>query len=140
MRPDFDPQRGLVYGREKTRTAWGVTIAGGLFILSYFFWGLPGVSATAYDVLPVDVIGAGLALLVLVTAWQAYWNHGLIVNWLLVFFPVLGATLNFVGVGLQSPTGWERLGLTVAIPVLAALLLGTIGYLLGTATKRLTEQ
>lgn len=130
MPPTPGLSRAVLYGRKQPYTTWAVTIAGGFFVLSYFFWAIPGVSATASELLPVDVIGTSLTLLVLLTGVHAYWNRGLVINWLLVFFPVLGATLNFVGVGLQTP-GIERLGLTLALPVLTALLLGTTGYLLG---------
>lgn len=123
--------RQLVYGRDEHATRRGLVLGVVLFVLSYLFWRLPGVSDTAYDVLPVDVIGGGFALVVLVAAVHAARNRGLLVSWLLVFLPVLGATMNFVGVGLQSPTPGEQIMFIVAIPLAAALLLGTAGYLVG---------
>lgn len=123
--------RQLVYGRDERKTKIGLVVGAVLFIGSYLLWRLPGVSETAYDVLPVDVIGGGFALVLLVAAVHAASNRGLLVSWLLVFLPVFGASLNFVGVGLQSPALGERVALIVAIPLAAALLLGTAGYLLG---------
>jgi|GEM_PF-2643580 len=129
--------RQLVYGREERKTKIGLVVGAVLFIGSYLFWRLPGVSDTAYDVLPVDVIGGGFALLLLVAAVHAASNRGLLVSWLLVFLPVFGASLNFVGVGLQSPTLGEQVALIVAIPLAAALLLGTAGYLLGRGVEHI---
>jgi len=127
--------RQTLYGRDRTATATGLLLAGVLFVAFYLFWRLPGVSAAAYDLLPVDVIGGGIAGLLTVAALQAHYNDGIVVIWVLVFLPVLGATMNFVGVGLQSPTLWERLALIVAIPAVAALLIGTGGYLLGSGSR-----
>lgn len=109
----------------------GLVLGVVLFVVSYLFWRLPGVSDAAYDVLPVDVIGGGLALVFLVSAAHAAQNQGLLVSWLLVFLPVLGATMNFVGVGLQSPNPGEQIAFILAIPLATALLLGTAGYLIG---------
>lgn len=123
--------RQFVYGRDERATRLGLVLGVVLFVVSYLFWRLPGVSDTAYDVLPVDVIGGGFALVFGIAAVHAARNRGLLVSWLLVFLPVLGATMNFVGVGLQSPTPGEQIMFIVAIPLAAALLLGTAGYLVG---------
>lgn len=117
----------------------GLVLGVVLFIVTYLFWRLPGVSDTAYDVLPVDVIGGGFALVFLVAAVHAARNRGLLISWLLVFLPVLGATMNFVGVGLQSPTPGEQITFIVAIPLAAALVLGTAGYLLGRGVAHILE-
>lgn len=126
----------LWYGRRTRDTNAGLLVAGALFVVFYLFWRLPGVSETAYDVLPVDVIGGGIALLLLVAAVQAARNQGLLVSWLLVYLPFLGATLNLVGVGFQSPSAVETVGLVVAIPLAGTLIVGTAGYLLGRGTDR----
>lgn len=123
--------RQLVYGRDQQKTKRGLILGAVLFVGSYLFWRLPGLSDTAYDVVPVDVIGGGFALVFVVAAVHAAQNRGLLISWLLVFLPVFGATLSFVGVGLQSPTPGEQIALIVAIPLAAALLVGTAGYLLG---------
>lgn len=129
--------RQLVSGRDQRSTKIGLAVGVVLFVGSYLFWRLPGVSEAAYDVLPVDVIGGGFALLFLVAAVHAAYNRGLLVSWLLVFLPVFGASLSFVGVGLQSPALGEQVALIVAIPLAAALLLGTAGYLLGRGVEHI---
>lgn len=131
--------RQLVYGRDRRKTELGLVFAGVLFLASYLFWRLPGVSEAAYDLLVVDVVVGGFALLVLVAAVHAYGNRGLLVSWLLVFLPVLGASLNFVGVGLQTPATAETVALALAIPAASALLLGTGGYLLGRGIRRVAR-
>lgn len=129
--------RQLVFGRDQRSTKIGLTIGAVLFVGSYLFWRLLGVAEAAYDVLPVDVIGGGFALLLLIAAVHAAYNQGLLISWLLVFLPVFRASLSFVGVGLQSPALGEQVALIVAIPLGAALLLGTAGYLLGRGVENI---
>lgn len=129
--------RQFVFGRDERKTKLGLVLGAVLFLGSYLFWRLPGVSEAAYDVLSVDVIGGGFALVFLVAAVHAAQNRGLLICWLLVFLPVFGATLSFVGVGLQTPTLGERAVLIVAIPLAAALLLGTAGYLVGRGVEHI---
>lgn len=97
------------------------------------------MSEAAYDPFPVDVIGGGFVLLGLVAAVYALQNQGLFISWLLVFLPVFGATLSFVGVGLQSPAPGEQIVLILTIPLVSALLLGTGGYLLGRGIQHILQ-
>jgi hypothetical protein len=127
----------ILYGRDRGKTRLGLLLGGLLFLSSYLFWGFPGVSEAAYDLFPIDVIGGGLALLVLVAGGYASQNDGVLISWLLVFLPVLGATLHFAGVGLQTPDSGEQIAFILAIPLVSALLLGTGGYLLGRGIYRL---
>ncbi|MFC7156182.1 hypothetical protein ACFQPA_12085 [Halomarina halobia] len=107
-----------------------------LLIFAYLFWAIEGVSSAAYDLSPIDVIGGGLALLLLLATIQAYYNDGLLISWLLVFLPVFGTALSGVGVGLIRPTPMKSFGLAIGIALFAALTLGTVGFLLGTAIRR----
>ncbi len=107
-----------------------------LFVLSYVLWRFPRLSEAAYD-LGVDVIVGGFVLAFASAALYAYANEGIVGCWLLVSLPVLGATLNRVGVGLTSATPLELYGLAVAIAVLAGVALGTAGFLFGTGLRRL---
>lgn len=125
----------LLYGRDRVATKGGLVLAGLLFVVSYLFWRLPDVSEAAYDLLPVDVIGGGIVLLVLVVAAHASLNDGLIVSWLLVFFPLLGATLNLVGVGLTSSDPLAVVALSVGIPLGGAFIIGTGGHLVGAGLR-----
>ena len=128
-------RRSTLYGRDKSITAWSLAISGLLFVISYLFWRLPGISDSAYDFLPVDVIGGGFAALLIIATLQAYFNEGLPISWLLVFLPAFGATVNFVGVGLQSGDPLTEIGLIIGLPVVIALVLGTAGFFVGRSTR-----
>ena len=127
----------LLYGRNGAATKGGLVLAGLLFVLSYLFWRLPGVSEAAYDLLPVDVIGGGIVVLLLLAAAHAYLNDGLIVSWLLVFGSLLGATLNRVGVGLTSSDPLAVLALSAGLPLGGAVIIGTSGHLVGVGLRML---
>lgn len=121
----------MLYGRDKTITSRSLAISGLLFIISFLFWRIPGISDRAYDLLPVDVIGGGFAALLIIAMIQAHLNEGLLISWLLVFLPALGATLNFVGVGLTSGEPLFKIGVIIGLPVGIALIVGTTGFLVG---------
>jgi hypothetical protein len=125
----------LLYGRTRSNTARGIILAGVLFTVSFLFWRLPDVSNSAYDILPVDVIGGGFVALLLIATVQAYYNEGLLVSWLLVTLPAFGATINHVGVGLTSPDPLTTVGLVVGIPVVIGFVVGTSGFLVGRSVR-----
>lgn len=63
-----------------------------------------------------------------VAAANAYWNDGLVLSWLLVFGPVLGwLWMVFV----QGPVFFDVAIVPIAWAMFAALVVGTLGYVLG---------
>lgn len=124
-------RRATLYGQDKTLTVRSLAISGLLFVISYLFWRIPGISDSAYDLLPVDVIGGGFAALLIIATLQAYLNEGLLISWLLVLLPALGATINFVGVGLTSGDPLIKIGAIIGLPVVIALIVGTAGFFVG---------
>ena len=97
---DIKLEHSVLYGQDQTLTTRGLAASGLLFVISYIFWRLPGISESTYEFLPVDVIGGGFAALLVIAAIQAFYNKGIIVSWSLVLLPTFEASVNFVGVGL----------------------------------------
>jgi len=80
-------------------------------------------------------------LLTILVAIQAYSNGGVMVSWLLTFASVAGLVLNYGGIRLtgDGPELPVLIGLTIAGGMIAAVLIGTLGYGIGTAVRRVTE-
>jgi hypothetical protein len=79
-------------------------------------------------------------LLTCFVPFQGYSNGGIGVSWLLVFAGVAGIILNYGGIaltrgkpGLLWLTGYALVGSTVA-----AAIVGTLGFGIGTAGRRIT--
>lgn len=121
-------QDRYLYGDDLTVSRRWVGASAILFIVSYVFWWVPGLSELGYNLLPIDVIGGGIGLIFLLALYQAYSNDGLFLCWLLIFAPVLGATLNHVGVGLTSMSPLIAYSLSVVISLLTAVGLGTVAF------------
>jgi len=128
---DIKLEHSVLYGQDQILTTRGLAASGLLFVISYIFWRLPGISESAYEFLPVDVIGGGFAALLVIAAIQAFYNKGIIVSWSLVLLPTFGASVNFVGVGLQSGDPLLKIGLILGLPMTIALILGSTGFLVG---------
>lgn len=79
--------RRAVFGSRSPKRKFGVTLAGGLFLLTGL---IVLVSHFVYHTNPEALLWL---LVLLGVSWSgvfAYWKSGLIVSWLLVFGPVLG--------------------------------------------------
>jgi hypothetical protein len=74
-------------------------------------------------------------------AVQAYSNGGIGVSWLLVFAAVAGVILNFGGIALTMgrPELLRLIGYAILGSVVAAAIVGTLGFGIGTAVRRITE-
>lgn len=82
------------------------------------------MDTTLHPVAFVVVVGGGLAV------WNAYWNDGLLLSWLLVFSLVTPWLLHYnLHLGIYEP-------FVSAGYVTVALVSGTIGYLLGIWGRR----
>ncbi|WP_265110669.1 hypothetical protein [Halosolutus halophilus] len=77
-----------------------------------------------YPVLFVLLVGGGLAI------WNAYWNDGLLLSWLLIFSLVTPWLLHFnLQYGILEP-------FISAGYVTLALVVGTVGHLIGVGLRR----
>jgi|AntRauTorcE11898_2_1112593.scaffolds.fasta_scaffold06961_4 hypothetical protein len=82
--------------------------------------------------------GYAVLLLALITV-QAYSNEGLVISWMLAFVAVGGLILNYGGIGLtgSGPGLLELVGLAILGGAIAAAFLGTLGFGIGTALRRI---
>lgn len=122
--------RLALLGVSRTRSILGLLLAGALLLGSFLF----GTVARTQGWM--SVVDGRLFLLVLfvlvvgsaVAAANAYWNDGLVLSWLLVFGPVSGwLWIVFV----QGPVFFNVAIVPMAWAAFAALVVGTLGYVLG---------
>lgn len=89
---------------------------------------------------PIGTAPAFTIALVGAAAIQAYYNDGLLVSWLVVFAPVAVFALGVFGVG-PVPAELEQIAGTIGYPVIiggvGALVLGTVGFVLGAGARRI---
>lgn len=120
--------RTALLGRNPSRTllALGLAVGLGLSVHDAIArspeW-LEAMDGRLYvPVLFVVVVGGAIA------AWNASRNDGIVPSWLLVFAPVLGWLWH---VFVQGPVNVERAIVPTAFATLAALVVGTVGYVVG---------
>ncbi|WP_435155019.1 hypothetical protein [Haladaptatus sp. DFWS20] len=129
----------ILTGRNEQLTKrWGI-VAVGLFLSSLvFFAAIKELdSPTILDVLWWE--GYAVLLLVLIVV-QAYSNGGVAISWMLVFAPVVGVFLNYGGIGLtgSGPELPELIVIAFTGGIIAAAILGTTGFAIGTTIWKLT--
>ena len=130
--------RSLLVGRDEQWTKRCAIAAVALFFasLGYFAlvkeWGYPAFH------LALGVEGYVVPLVVLV-AVQANSNDGLVLSWALAFAAVSGAILNYMGIGLTGapPELPELLGFAIVGGLIGAVVLGTLGFVIGVTTRRI---
>ncbi|MFC6724623.1 hypothetical protein ACFQE1_09590 [Halobium palmae] len=129
--------RSLLLGRNKKRARqWSIGV-GMLFVASLLYFA--AVKAVDYPTIHLALWWEGYAvLLTVLVAVQAYSNGGLVVSWLLTFAAVVGLVLNYGGIGLTGggPGIVELIGLATVGGVIAAAIVGTLGFGIGTAVRR----
>lgn len=132
--------RTLLLGRSEKRTRkWGIG-AGILLVASLLYFA--AVKAVDYPTIHLALWWEGYAvLLTVLVAVQAYSNGGLVVSWLLTFAAVVGLILNYGGIGLtgEGPGIVELIGLATVGGMIVAVIVGTFGFGIGTAVRRIAE-
>lgn len=127
-------------GDTRTRSLLVLGIAGALFLSVYFLsivaerqgWMSAIDGQIHFVVLFVLVVGGGLA------AGNASWNDGLGLSWLLVFALVFGWLWNvFVQ---EGPVFFDEAIVPLAWAVFTALVVGTVGYVIGRSFHGLPTQ
>lgn len=120
--------RSALLGRDTPRSllVLGLAVGLGLYVHDAIARSpalLDAVDGRLYiPILIVVVVGGAIA------ASNASWNDGVVPSWLLVFAPVLGWLWHpFV----QGPVSFDRVIVPVAFATLAALVVGTLGYVIG---------
>ncbi|WP_458205843.1 hypothetical protein [Haladaptatus sp. NG-SE-30] len=117
----------------------GNRLSGAVSILVAFF-------AAYKEVTPPTIFqhlwweGYAVLLVALITV-QAYSNGGLALSWALVFTPVVGVFLNYGGIGLtgSGPEFPELVIIAFTGGFIAAAILGTLGFAIGTAIRKFTS-
>lgn len=134
---------GVLVGRDRTLTHRLSMLAFGIFLVTAgiaFVMRVTGIDApllwltTGYNAIFLAI------LVTLLAGMSAYLNDGLLVSCALAFAPVFALFLNYVGVGfIRKPTTMEFIGLAAAFGLLYTVPLGTLGFLLGTGIRRISE-
>ena len=113
--------------------------AGILFVASLLYFAV--VRIADFRLLDSVLWWQGYAVLLTgFVAFQAYSNGGIGVSWLLVFAGVAGVILNYGGIALTmgKPGLLWLIGYAIVGSVLAAAIVGTLGFGIGTAVHRIT--
>jgi len=133
--------RTLLLGRDETRSRhWGIA-AGILLVASLIYFA--AVKTMDYPAIHLALWGEGYAvLLTILVAAQAYSNEGVVVSWALPFGAVVGLILNYGGVGLtgRGPEIVELFGLAILGGIIAAAIVGTLGFCIGAAGRRIAAK
>lgn len=131
-------KRDFFVGRNKRQTKlWGL-FAAALLLIS--LGGFAAIKASGYPDIHLMLWWEGYAaLLTLLIAVQAFSNGGIVLSWALAFGAVVGVILNHGGIALtgEEPELLKLIGLAVAGGLIAALTLGTLGFAIGTAARKL---
>ena len=131
--------RTLLLGEDRKRARrWSIG-AGILFVVSLCYFAVVRIA----DVRLLDSVlwwQGYTVLLTIFVAVQAYSNGGIGVSWLLVFAGVAGVILNFGGIALITgrPRLLRLIGYAILGSVAAAAIVGTLGFGIGTAVRRIT--
>jgi len=131
--------RTLLLGEDRKRARQWSIGAGILFVVSLFYFAV----VRTVDVPLLDMVLWWEGYAVLLTSFvavQAYSNGGIGVSWLLVFAAVAGVILNYGGIALTGAKPGLLLLVRYAIvgSLVAAAILGTLGFGIGTAVRRIT--
>ncbi|MFB6198100.1 MAG: hypothetical protein ABEI52_07520 [Halobacteriaceae archaeon] len=131
--------RQLVVGRDHRRSKHWAGVAVALFAGSLLWFA--AVKAldfpTVHDILWWE--GYTLLLVGLVVL-QAMHNKGILLSWALAFGAVVGLILNYGGVAMYTkPTLVEIIRIAILGGVVAALSVGTVGFLIGVIARRVVE-
>lgn len=116
---------------DRTRRTLGVAIAISLcvFLIGTYArgrWMKPVMEMTLQPVFFVILVGGGLAI------WNAYWNDGLLLSWLLIFSLITPWLIHYnLQLGIYEP-------FVSAGYVTLALIVSTVGYLIGVGFRRLS--
>jgi len=133
-----DTRTPLLGEDRKRARQWSIG-AGILFVVSLFYFAV----VRTVDVPLLDMVLWWEGYAVLLTSFvavQAYSDGGIGVSWLLVFAAVAGVILNYGGIALTGAKPGLLLLIRYAIvgSVVAAAILGTLGFGIGTAVRRIT--
>ena len=132
--------RTLLLGEDRKRARQWSIGAGILFVVSLFYFAV----VRTVDVPLLDMVLWWEGYAVLLTSFvavQAYSNGGIGVSWLLVFAAVAGVILNYGGIALTGAKPGLLLLIRYAIvgSVVAAAIIGMLGFGIGTAVRRITR-
>ena len=134
-------QSPLFGGRNRDLSRRVATGAVGAFGAGGVIWlVLAAFHLTIPDMGPFEPARDGAILLICLSAIQAYYNDGLLVSWVIVFAPLASVGFLIIGNGIASGSMLSIVGVvgySVIIGALGALVLGTGGFLLGAAGRRL---
>lgn len=128
----------LIFGRDdRWAKRWGFGVVA-LFFGSLVYFA--AVKAIGYPTTHLLLWWEGYALLLLLLITvQAYFNEGIVISWMLAFVTVSGLVLNYGGVGIigSGPGLLELVGLAIVGGAIAAVSLGTLGFGIGMALRRI---
>ncbi|TKX76124.1 hypothetical protein EXE46_00985 [Halorubrum sp. GN11_10-6_MGM] len=131
--------RALLLGKDSAASKRWAAAAVAVAVLSFgYFAALKGLTGFEW---PFHLFlwweGYALLLGVLITI-QAYANGGLLLSWALALAGILGAMLNYGGIGMiGQPMGiLELVALALTGGSLGAVVLGTPAFVAGTTTRR----
>lgn len=132
--------RHLVVGRDYRRSKQWAGVAVILLAGSLLWFG--AVKALDFPAVHAVLWWEGYALLLVgLVTLQALNNEGILLSWALAFGAVAGLLLNYGGIGLTGePTLLGIMRIALLGGAVAALSLGTLGFLLGAGGRRLVEQ
>ena len=131
--------RTLLLGEDQKRARRWCIGAGILFVASLCYFAV--VRRVDFPLIDSVLWWQGYAvLLTAFVAVQAYSNGGIGVSWLLVFAGVAGVILNYGGIGLTGtqPGLLWLIRYAVVGSLAAAAIVGTLGFGVGTAVRRIT--
>ena len=123
----------VLFGRRTGRTRRTLGVAITIFLCTFLIgvyargrWMQAVMETTLQPVLFVILVGGGL------TIWNAYWNDGLLMSWLLMFSLVTPWLIHY---NLQLGIYWPFVS---AGYVTLALVVSTVGYLIGVGFRRVS--
>ncbi|MFB6197289.1 MAG: hypothetical protein ABEI52_03320 [Halobacteriaceae archaeon] len=133
--------RALLIGKDRhSSKRWGL-VAVVLFVVSLgYFAALNAFTRFGWQVHLLLWWEGYAVLLGAFTAVQAYANDGILLSWALAFAGILGVILNYGGIGMtgQPPDLLKLVIHALVGGFLGAAILGTLGFTIGAATRRLT--
>ncbi|WP_017343731.1 hypothetical protein [Halorubrum sp. T3] len=131
--------RTLLLGEDRKRARQWSIGAGILFVASISYFAV--VRTVGFPQIHLLLWWQGYAVLLTgFVAVQAYSNGGIGVSWLLVFAAVAGVILNYGGIALTMgrPGLLRLIGYAIIGSAVAAAIVGTLGFAIGTAVRRIT--
>jgi hypothetical protein len=129
----------VLLGRDERLTKrWGLGVVALLLASLVYF---AAVKVMGYPAIHLLLWWEGYAvLLVALITVQAYSNGGVVMSWLLAFGAVVGVILNYGGIGLtgSGPGLLELIGIAILGGFISAVIIGTLGFGIGTVMRRTT--